>query len=57
MGSFGTMIPVLKYGYSCQLECAQTDGKLVSCGIYPKETLIIMFMEKKSTPSGHGHYS
>ncbi len=34
------MIPVLKYGYSCQLECAQTNVKLVSCGIYPRRTLI-----------------
>ncbi len=30
---------VLKYGYSCQLECAQTNGKLVSCGIYPQKNL------------------
>ncbi len=30
---------VSKYGYSCQSECSRTNGKLVSCGIYPRRTL------------------
>ncbi len=36
-------LPVLKYGYSCQSECSQTNGKLVSCGIYPRRTLKLSF--------------
>ncbi len=32
-------------GYSCQPECAQTNGKLVSCGIYPSRTLMLRSQE------------
>ncbi len=38
------MIPVLKYGYSCQSECSWTNGKLVSCCIYPRRTLRNLIM-------------
>ncbi len=32
-------MPVLKYAYSCQRECAQINVKLISCGLYPRRTL------------------